>query len=364
MKISRDELRQALAEVREEELDAILKVSEDIGLDQEMEDSRKRVDIEKIRRMAQKQEKRRQWRLPRVAAAILAVALVGTTTAYAIGKVYQVIVKWDTKLGENEDDFHFEAVNPAETEAPEEGAEIPDRIERRYHPTYIAKGFDEYGEDRRDQSYRIVYKKKKERLRFEQMTKTEKTMSVLKLSDQKNITVNGCDGQMGNLGDKRVLWFSANQYVFRFWTKAAVDWDELLRMAESVAVMPPDEIEVYYAPSYIPDRYSENKDMGMKNEQTYLAYYIRNKEQSLVYSQGLLGGTTSIDSEGVERKKVDVNGWKGQLNYKRGKKTIIWATNEYSFVLTNFGDLSEEEMLKVARSVTAMEDKGKNKKME
>ena len=358
MRISKDELRQALTEVREEELDAILKVSEDKGLDQEIEDSKKRLDIEKIHRMAQKQKKRRRRRLPRVAAAILVVTLVGTSTAYAIGKIHQVIVKWDTKLGENVDDFYFEAVNPAETETPKEGTEIPDKIERRYHPTYIAKGFDEYGEDWRDQSYRIVYKKKKERLRFEQMTKTEKTMSAPELSDRKNITVNGYDGQMGNLADERVLWFATNQYVFRFWTKAAVDWDELLHMAESVAVMPPDEIEVYYAPSYLPDGYSEHKDKGIKNEMTYTAYYIMNKEQSLVYSQGTLGGTISIDSEGAKRKKVDINGWKGQMNYRRGKKTIIWATNEYSFVLTDFGDISEEEMLKVARSVTAIEDKG------
>ena len=58
MKIRNDELRQALAEVRDEELDAILKVSEDIGLEQEIEDSKKRVNLEKIHRMTQKQEKR------------------------------------------------------------------------------------------------------------------------------------------------------------------------------------------------------------------------------------------------------------------------------------------------------------------
>lgn len=293
MKISRDELRQALAEVREEELDAILKVSEDKGLEQEIEASKRRVDVEKIHRMVQKQEKRRWGRLPRVAAAILAVALVGTTTAYAIGKIHQTIVKWDTKLGENEDDFHFEVVNPAETEVPEAKKEIPDQIERRYHPTYIAKGFQEYGEDWQEQSYRVVYKKKKERLRFEQMTKTEKTMSAPELSDQKNITVNGYDGQIGNRGDDRVLRFATDQYVFQLWTKAAVSWDEMLRMAESVAVMPPDKIEMYYAPSYIPDGYSERKDKGIKDEWAYDIYYVRNEEQSFVYSQGTLGGTTS-----------------------------------------------------------------------
>lgn len=352
MKIRNDELRQALAEVRDEELDAILKVSEDKGLEQEIEDSKKRVNLEKIHRMTQKQEKR-LWgmRLPRVAAVILAVVLVGTTTAYAIGKIHQAIVKWDTKLGENEDDFHFEVVNPTETEVPEDGTEIPERIQRRYHPTYIAEEFQEHGEDWQEQSYRVVYKKKKERLRFEQMTKTEKTMSAPELSDQKNITVNGYDGQVGNRGDDRVLRFATDQYVFQLWTKAAVSWDEMLRMAESVAVMPPDKIEMYYAPSYIPDGYSEQEDKGIKDEWAYDIYYVKTEEQFIMYGQTTLGGTTSIDSEGAKRKKVDINGWKGQMNYKKDKKTIIWATGEYAFVLTGVGDITEEEVLKMAKSV-------------
>lgn len=357
MKISNDELRQALAEVREEELDAILKFSEDKGLEQEIEDSKKRVNIEKIRRMAQKQEKR-HWgmRLPRVAAAIFAVLLMGTTTAYAIGKIHQAIVKWDATLGRNEDDFHFEVINPAETEVPEEGTEIPDRIERRYHPTYIAKGFHEHGEDWQDQSYRVVYKKKKERLRFEQMTKTEKTMSAPELSNRENITVNGYDGQMGYSGDNRVLWFVTDQYAFRLWTKAAVSWDEMLRMAESVAIMPPDKIEMYYAPSYIPDGYLEQKDLIMKDKWAYDIYYVKSEEQCIVYGQTTLIGTTSIDSEGAKRKQVDINGWKGQMNYKKDKKTVIWATNEYAFVVTGFGDITEEEVLKAARSVVPSEN--------
>ena len=45
MKIRNDELRQALAEVRDEELDAILKVSEDIGREQEIEYTNKWVNL-------------------------------------------------------------------------------------------------------------------------------------------------------------------------------------------------------------------------------------------------------------------------------------------------------------------------------
>ena len=61
----------------------------------------------------------------------------------------------DMKLDGNEDDFHFEVVNPAETGESKENVEVPSRIERRYHPTYIAKGFKEYGENWQTQSYRM-----------------------------------------------------------------------------------------------------------------------------------------------------------------------------------------------------------------
>lgn len=73
----------------------------------------------------------------------------------------QAIVNWDVNLGENEDDFHFNAENPVRTASPKDTEEIPTEIERRYHLTYIADGFQEYGEDRQEQSYRIIYKKKK-----------------------------------------------------------------------------------------------------------------------------------------------------------------------------------------------------------
>ena len=39
------------------------------------------------------------------------------------------------------------------------------------------------------------------------------------------------------------------------------------------------------------------------------------------------------------------------MNYKKDKKTILWATDEYAFVLTGVGDITEEEVLKMAKSV-------------
>ncbi len=84
---------------------------------------------------------------------------------------------------------------------------------------------------------------------------------------------------------------------------------------------------------------------------TYDMYYVKNKKQFLTFGQSTMGETISIDSENASRKEVTINGWKGQLNYKKKKKTIIWATDEYVFTVAGVGNISAEELLKVAKSV-------------
>lgn len=355
MKISKEELRKALMEVREEELDSILKACEDKELEKKIETSRKRMDIEQIHRQAQKQKKRSFGRWQGVAAAMLVVALIGATSAYAIEKVRQATVEWDANIGENEDDFHFQADNPANTASQKEVTEAPGKIERRYHSTYVPEGFREDGEDLQEEYYLIQYKRKEEILSFKQMTKTEKTMADLELTDQEIIDVNGYKGQMGNREGEKILRFATGQYVFQLSTKAAVTWDEMVRMAESISEMAPDSIEIYYEPTYIPKGYEMWEEGYLKESWIYSMYYLKNKKQYITFQQTVLGGTISIDSENTERKEVEINGWKGQMNYKKNKKTLIWATNEYAFVMAHVGNISEEEILKVARSVSMVE---------
>ena len=350
MKISTEELRQALTEVREEELNLLLKACEDKEIEQRIETSQKRMDQKKIHRLAHKKQRWENW--SRIAAAILIVSLVGAVSTYAMEKVRHAIVNWDANLGKNEDDFHFNVENPAKTASPKETKEIPTKIERRYHLTYIADGFQEYGEDRQEQSYRIIYKKKKERICFEQLTKTEKGTADLEWMDQERIVINGYEGQFGHKEKESVLRFETEEYVFQLSTKSSLERNEMIQMAESVAIMPPDEIEMYYGPAYIPDGYSKWEDGYLKDNWVYNMYYVKNKKQFLVFEQTTMDGTSSIDSENAKRKEVTINGWKGQLNYKKKKKTIIWATDEYVFTVAGVGDISVEELLKVAESVT------------
>lgn len=91
----------------------------------------------------------------------------------------------------------------------------------------------------------------------------------------------------------------------------------------------------------------------------YSKNYVKKKKDkittSIIFVQHILDASISIDSENMSRKMVDINGWKGQMNYKKNKKSIIWATNEYAFTVHGNGKVTEEELLKVARSVSIIE---------
>ena len=84
---------------------------------------------------------------------------------------------------------------------------------------------------------------------------------------------------------------------------------------------------------------------------TYDMYYVKNKKQFLTFGQSTMGETISIDSENASRKEVTINGWKGQLNYKKKKKTSRRPTGKYVFTVAGVGNISAEELLKVAKSV-------------
>lgn len=133
---------------------------------------------------------------------------------------------------------------------------------------------------------------------------------------------------------------------------------------EAVSKTPPKEIEVYYEPAYIPKGYEEmEEDAGSENggKDSAFTYYIKEEKKgkikvhSILVTQSVLNGTISIDSKNMTRETVYINGWKGQLNYKKNKIAIIWTTEEYVFSAHSYGDVSVEELLKVARSFRPIE---------
>ena len=113
---------------------------------------------------------------------------------------------------------------------------------------------------------------------------------------------------------------------------------------------PPKTIEKIYAPTYIPEGFElvdeMVDDLGVYDE------YQKNKNY-IQFSQEVSEAHVAIDSEDMNREEVTVQGYQGQLNSKKGKTILIWATGEYVFTLSS--DLDKEEVVKIAESIREKE---------
>ena len=61
-----------------------------------------------------------------------------------------------------------------------------------------------------------------------------------------------------------------------------------------------------------------------------------------------------FDTEDAVYKELELDGSPAYLALKNGRATLIWDNGDRAFML--FGQLSEEEILRVARSVARVEE--------
>lgn len=367
MKIDKEELLQAMEEALNQEVEELLQsTADDETIEREAEAAMGRMDWKRIYRETNKQTKQYFFGWSKVAMIFLLVLIAGSVSVYAASKIFRTGIQWIVKQGEGEDDFLFEVENPVATVVPTGRIETeesdpktenaPKDIERRYKPVYIANGYTEVGEKRKEGLYRVTYKNKQKTLFFYQRTKTAEMVAEPILSEKESIMVGGYHGVIGYRAKKKLLQYANEQYVFQLVTEEAVAQEEMIRMAESVTKMAPDVLEVYYEPAYLPDGYELCKEESIMDDNIlHDMLYVKKAQGDIVgsvsYSQNILDAAISIDNINMTREIVDINGWKGQLNYEKDKKSLIWATNEYSFMVHGTGEISKEEVLKIARSM-------------
>lgn len=115
---------------------------------------------------------------------------------------------------------------------------------------------------------------------------------------------------------------------------------------------PPMVMETEYVPTYIPEgmkiTWEDKDDFG------YDVQYEKGKKH-FNYSQSTLTLGLAVDSEGMTREIVYIHGKKGYLNYKKGKNSLVWRTEEYAFWITS--NLEKEEVIRIAESVEKVDKK-------
>jgi hypothetical protein len=105
-------------------------------------------------------------------------------------------------------------------------------------------------------------------------------------------------------------------------------------------------------PEYIPEGYSLINDLSGENYTNCI--YIDINNNSLLYLQTIIDESSNFeyDNENVEMKKCDINGYDGILiiNQKENSIAVTWNDEFYAYSIT--GVLSEEEVIKMAESVS------------
>lgn len=83
----------------------------------------------------------------------------------------------------------------------------------------------------------------------------------------------------------------------------------------------------------------------------YNISYKNSKGEVISYSQTLKSDNPiQFDAEGLEYSKVEINGYSGVYWKKHETYAIVFYTNNYVYTIN--GNISEDELLKIARSVT------------
>lgn len=112
--------------------------------------------------------------------------------------------------------------------------------------------------------------------------------------------------------------------------------------------IPPDKLEYYYEPGYLPEGYALKEHAKMQNMS--LLFYSDDRGMELVFKQSVLTGTRmSIDTEDVQTETVTVNNTEAIYYSNKNVNSLIWTDGKYSYSV--IGKLTKEVLVHIAESI-------------
>jgi hypothetical protein len=110
----------------------------------------------------------------------------------------------------------------------------------------------------------------------------------------------------------------------------------------------PEIIEQRYQPEHLPDGYSMANEIDGGN--ISLVFYSKEGLGDISFQQNTITSKEVLaDTEGVETENLIIEGVPALFYTNKEVNTLIWADNSYGYKL--FGDISKEEMLKMAKLI-------------
>ena len=180
------------------------------------------------------------------------------------------------------------------------------------------------------------------------------------------ILVNGCLGHSyvpDNPENFTVITWIDEPKNALFSIHALYEEQELLAMAESVALVKEKKQMPQYEIAVLPEGFTENIEERIQMPEYGRVLYENNDQQWLwlryVYIQQ--GAASVINTEGAEVKPVKINGHTGQLflseNFEEQDNTVTWIDEANRIQFTVDGHFDEKTLLTIAESVSPMEKK-------
>lgn len=152
------------------------------------------------------------------------------------------------------------------------------------------------------------------------------------------------------VGSSSIVGISAAHRLFSNWIVNKTGKEDTFHFQKKE--MPkhkvPKQIDTIYEPKYLP---AGMKLIDQERDKLDNIFCYQGKAGYIECSQDLLNAAITIDSEGMKRKEVDINGYKGQMNYKKEKILLLWSTEDYTFCISMNGNVSTDEIVKMARSL-------------
>jgi len=112
----------------------------------------------------------------------------------------------------------------------------------------------------------------------------------------------------------------------------------------------PNEIEVYYAPTWLPDGYQADDEQTIDFINACERAFISESEYDIIFKQYTIAGiATRIDTEGAPLKSVTVSGNEGLFSSNKGMQRLQWNDGQYGFSLS--GPVPEADLLRMAESL-------------
>lgn len=113
-----------------------------------------------------------------------------------------------------------------------------------------------------------------------------------------------------------------------------------------------DKIYEYYAPAYIPDGYTAYEE-EKNNFNSKIKW--KSERSEIEYNQYIKDFVANIDIEEIF-KKVDVFDMEDGLIWgKDGEISIYFESSGYCFVISVHGNINEDELIKIAKSIEKAE---------